>query len=139
MNSISWPGAQHLLQTLYDLNIPLGLVTSATKVDQQRAFENLELTKYFSAIVTVEDVAHPKPDPQPYIACATILGFQAHECIAIEDSIHGISSAFRAGCHVLGLTSTFSHDALKSTEAHGIFQSIPSLEAHIRLLLRAPS
>ena len=60
------PGALHLVQFVHELGLPLGLVTSATRADQRRTFEKFGLAPYFSSVVTVEDVAFPKPAPQPY-------------------------------------------------------------------------
>ena len=125
-------GARDLLQYVYDKGLPLGLVTSATKADQQRAFRNLGLNSYFSAIVTVEDVACPKPDPQPFLKGAECLGFTPSECIVIEDSQYGIQSALRAGCHTFGVATTFSYSMLENVGAHKIFHSLKGIELFLK-------
>ncbi len=133
------PGALHLVQFVHELGLPLGLVTSATRADQRRTFEKFGLAPYFSSVVTVEDVAFPKPAPQPYQMGAAGLGFPPQECLAIEDSIYGILSAMRAGCHVFGVATTFSHDVLQEVDAHAIFHSLEKIEIHLKTFLAPAS
>jgi beta-phosphoglucomutase-like phosphatase (HAD superfamily) len=42
-----------------------------------------------------------KPLPEPYLKAARLLGVDAAECVAIEDSPTGVSAAVAAGCTVL--------------------------------------
>lgn len=128
-------GAAKLVQALHNLNIPLGLVTSATRADQERAFAKFGFSTYFSSITTVEDVTEAKPHPQPYLTGAERLGLRPEKCIVVEDSKYGVVSALRAGCHVLGLATTFSGDALDNSGAHAVFDSIEAIEPHIKELL----
>ena len=128
-------GAAKLLKELSDLNIPLGLVTSATRADQERAFTKFGLFPYFSSVTTVEDVTEAKPHPQPFLTGAERLGVRPEECIVVEDSKYGVVSALRAGCYVLGLATTFSCDALDDAGAHAVFDSIEKVEPHIKELL----
>lgn len=128
-------GAADLVQALHNLDIPLGLVTSATRADQQRAFAKFGFFPYFSSVTTVEDVTEAKPHPQPYLTGAERLGMRPEECIVVEDSKYGVISALRAGCHVLGLATTFSCDTLSDAGAHAVFDSIEAIELHIKELL----
>lgn len=52
-------------------------------------------------LVGAEDVEHGKPDPEPYLLAAERLGLAAADCLVFEDAPAGISSALRAGCHVV--------------------------------------
>ena len=53
--------------------------------------------RHFAAIVTREDVANPKPAPDPFLAAAAQLGVAPADCLALEDSYHGITAAHAAG------------------------------------------
>lgn len=128
------PGALDLVQYSHSMGIPLGLVTSATKADQERAFQNHNLSSYFSSIVTVEDVLCPKPDPEPFIQGSKNLGIPPSECLVIEDSKYGIQSGLDAGCHVFGLASTFTHQILEETGAQKVFDSIPEIKSYLKSL-----
>ena len=78
-----------------------------------------------NALVTADDVIHTKPDPEPYLSAATMLGINAKECLVIENAILGIQSAKSAGCHCFALETTMS--ATHLTEADEVFDSHENL------------
>jgi beta-phosphoglucomutase-like phosphatase (HAD superfamily) len=45
----------------------------------------------------------PKPDPEPYLVAAAALGVAPAECVAVEDSPAGLTSARLAGCRVVAV------------------------------------
>ncbi|MDR2454263.1 MAG: HAD family phosphatase [Bifidobacteriaceae bacterium] len=51
----------------------------------------------FAAVVSGDDVAKGKPDPEPYLLGAAKLGLDPAACLAIEDSPVGAASALAAG------------------------------------------
>lgn len=68
------------------------------------------LTPFFdNRIVTFEHVKHGKPEPDVFIEAAARAGASPAACIVVEDSITGVTAAFRAGCRVLGFTGTNPH------------------------------
>ena len=59
----------------------------------------------FDLILSNEDVQHPKPDPEMYLASFKHFGLSPRECVIIEDAGHGVEAAKRSGgnlCHVTG-------------------------------------
>jgi HAD superfamily hydrolase (TIGR01509 family) len=99
--SVPWrPGALELLTSLSDAGVPCALVTmSWTRfVDPILAALKPDI---FSGVVTGDTVDHGKPHPEPYLAAARRLDVLAGECLAIEDSDTGATSASAAGCTVL--------------------------------------
>jgi HAD superfamily hydrolase (TIGR01509 family) len=48
------------------------------------------------------DVARPKPHPDLFEHAARTLGGLAHDCIVIEDSVHGVTAGVAAGMRVIG-------------------------------------
>lgn len=61
-----------------------------------------------TAMVTSADVAHGKPDPEPYLLAARTLGIDPSRCLVVEDAPAGVRSARAAGCTVIGVGGT--HD-----------------------------
>jgi beta-phosphoglucomutase-like phosphatase (HAD superfamily) len=57
-------------------------------------------------IVAGDDVERTKPDPQPYVKAAQALGFPPEQCVVIEDSVSGLTSALGSGAHVIQLRAT---------------------------------
>ncbi|MDQ2834229.1 MAG: HAD-IA family hydrolase [Acidobacteriota bacterium] len=75
-------------------------------------------------IVSADMVERGKPDPEPYVRGAELLGFSPSECIVVEDAPSGVGAGIAAGCRVLGVLGTHS-----IAELHGASWIAPSLEA----------
>lgn len=63
-------------------------------------------------LVTSEDVTRGKPDPEPYVRGAAVLGLDPADCLAFEDTTDGVASARAAGMPVVAVVGTFAPDAL---------------------------
>jgi mannitol-1-/sugar-/sorbitol-6-phosphatase len=63
-------------------------------------------------LVCADDVLRGKPDPEPYLLAARLLGYSPNRCVVIEDSTAGVASARSAGMQVLGITTTMSREEL---------------------------
>jgi len=59
----------------------------------------------FDALVCADDVSVTKPDPEPYLLAAKLLGADPARCFALEDSPNGVASAEAAGCRVIAVPS----------------------------------
>jgi HAD superfamily hydrolase (TIGR01509 family) len=100
-HAVPWcPGARELLLGLKDEGVPCGLVTMSYQRFVAPILEHLP-PETFRVVVTGDQVDQGKPHPEPYLTAAAALGVEAEECIAIEDSPTGATSAVAAGCQVL--------------------------------------
>jgi len=63
-------------------------------------------------LVTADDVAAGKPDPQGYLEAAHRLGCAPADCLVIEDAPAGVEAALAAGMHVVALPTTHPADEL---------------------------
>jgi beta-phosphoglucomutase-like phosphatase (HAD superfamily) len=54
-------------------------------------------------VVSADEVAKGKPDPDIYLTACRSLGVAAAECAAVEDSSNGIRAAYAAGLRVLAV------------------------------------
>ncbi len=70
-----------------------------------------------SVLVTVDDVEHGKPAPDPYLLAARGLGKDAPRCLVLEDAPAGIAAARAAGAYVIGVAATNPPDALQAADA----------------------
>lgn len=80
-------------------------------------------------IITADMVTRGKPDPEPYLRGAEILGLNPKDCLVIEDSASGAKAGHAAGCKVLA--TLFSHSLESLVAADWI---VDSLE-HVRMRL----
>lgn len=100
---VPWrPGALELLEHQRQAGVPAALVTMSWRVLADTLVEALA-DGTFSAVVTGDEVSHGKPHPEPYLLAAERLGLAPADCLAIEDSVPGTSSARAAGVPVLAV------------------------------------
>jgi HAD superfamily hydrolase (TIGR01509 family) len=98
-------GARELLDELYG-SVCLGVASNSPRGVLLNVLARLEITEYFAAAVSADDVPSPKPAPDPYLAACQALGIEPGASFAIEDSEIGIRSALAAGLTVIELTET---------------------------------
>ena len=77
--------------------IPMAVATGGRTQFIRPLLERLEIADWFSALVTSDDVANPKPAPDTYLKAAALLGVPAEECRAFEDTDLGMDSIRAAG------------------------------------------
>jgi len=97
------PGARELLAEVTTAGLPHALVTSS-----ERGFRDAVLARTglrFDVLVCADDVSMTKPDPEPYLLAAKLLGADPARCVALEDSPNGVASAQAAGCRVIAVPS----------------------------------
>ena len=97
------PGALELLAAVSQAGLPHALVTSS-----ERGFMDAVLASTgmrFEVLVCAEDVTATKPDPEPYLLAAKLVGVDPGDCFALEDSPNGVASAEAAGCRVFAVPS----------------------------------
>jgi HAD superfamily hydrolase (TIGR01509 family) len=93
-------GAEALIAAAAGL-APLAVVTSSGRHEAHRKIGVAGIARHFRTVVTVEDVARAKPDPEPYLLAASRLGVAPARCLVFEDSETGAEAAHRAGCVVV--------------------------------------
>ena len=81
--------------------LPKALVTSSGRFEAHRKLAIADLASAFAHVITFDDVDRPKPDPEPYLLAARLLGVAPTRCLVFEDSETGAESAHRAGCIVV--------------------------------------
>lgn len=91
------PGLYPLLDFLKDNGVKIALATSTSRKTSTLNLSITHTDKYFDALVCGEDVRNGKPDPEVFLTAAERLGVKPQDCVAFEDSINGILSAYSAG------------------------------------------
>ena len=100
------PGAKELLAKLHARGVPLGLCTASYRRWVEAILPAAGIAQDFDVIVAGDDVARTKPDPEPYIQAARALGFAPGQCVVVEDSASGLTSALASGAYVVQLRAT---------------------------------
>jgi sugar-phosphatase len=108
------PGAADLIGSIPDGR--WAVVTSGTRdlASARLRFGGLRVP---NVLVTADDVVKGKPDPEPYLKGAELLGVKPEECLVIEDAPAGIRSARNGGMKVIALASTYPESKLGEADA----------------------
>lgn len=94
-------GVDAVLDMLSRHNIPYAVVSNS---DRMIADANLRATGLSCPgliSVTRNDVRQGKPDPEPYLRAAHLLGVRAQDCVVVEDSPIGAQAGLTAGMQVI--------------------------------------
>lgn len=124
-------GSVDFVRFLQASGLRLALTTSATRRDQEYALDLLALGEPFEVIITAEDVARPKPNPEPYLVTVQRMSLKPDTCLVIEDSLNGVRSALDAGCRVAGLSTSFDKADLSAEGAHYVADTFEQLRQQI--------
>ncbi len=100
------PAARELLATLRGRGVPLGLCTASYRRWADAILASAGIAADFDAIVAGDDVVRTKPDAEPYVRAAALLGVAPAQCVVIEDSASGLTSALASGARVVQLRAT---------------------------------
>lgn len=101
-----------------ELKLKVGIATNANDATLILTRQMLKLEQFFGehtyGISTVGNKGKPQPDI--YLHAAKQLDVDPLECIAIEDSAHGIAAAKAAGMYCIGINTSRNPQQIK--EAH---------------------
>ena len=122
------PGAARLLAACTSTGLPVAVVTSARRSWADAALESLNVVHGAIGMITSDDCAHGKPDPEPFRRGAALLGLNPAGLVALEDAPAGISSARAAGIGlVIGVTTGYPSSHLLQAGAGDTVADLDSL------------
>lgn len=93
------PGAAALLERLRQRAIPFALATNSDGPYARVCLERGGLQEAFPVLVTRDQVARGKPEPDVFLEAARRLGVTPAQCVVLEDSATGLLAARAAGMH----------------------------------------
>ncbi|MDR3220784.1 MAG: HAD family phosphatase [Candidatus Accumulibacter sp.] len=106
------PGVRDALVQFSALGLKLAVVTAANANGVRATLRAHALEPFFSLAVSSDDIANSKPAPDCYLFALDRLGLNAAECMAIEDTEHGVQAAAQAGIECIAVPTEMSrhHD-----------------------------
>ena len=94
---LSMPGVEDVIRLFQTRGLRLALASSSAESLIDTVVDRLRIRPAFEVICSAENEAHGKPAPDVYLAAASRLGLAPVDCLAVEDSIAGVTSAKAAG------------------------------------------
>ena len=125
------PGARELLAYLSAKRVPWAIATSGRLETAQSALDSLGL-KRGAPVITRDQVARAKPDPDLFLAAAARLGVSITDSVVVGDSVWDLLAARR--CRALGvglLSGGYGQDELERAGAYRVYQDPADLLRHL--------
>lgn len=101
-----FPHVQDVIQKLAENGVKMGIVTTKQRNTVEMGLKLFGLDKYMETVVTIQDVEHPKPHPEPVQKAMAHLGALPDGTLMIGDSRYDIESGQRAGIDTAGVCWT---------------------------------
>lgn len=115
-SAVAMDGAVELIDALAADGFLLAVGSSGPSENVALMLDKLSRAAQFGAVVTGADVSRGKPDPQVFQLAAERLGVQPAACIVVEDAVHGVEAARRAGMKCVALAGTSSCNELRHAD-----------------------
>jgi HAD superfamily hydrolase (TIGR01549 family) len=125
------PGTHDLLSYLTAMGIPWAIATSGGTDSAQQTVRVLQIDPKVP-VVTRDQVAHAKPDPDLFLAAADRLKVDIDNCLVVGDSVWDLLAAQRARALGVGLLSGgYGQDELERAGAYRVYQDPFDLLRHL--------
>jgi beta-phosphoglucomutase len=123
----SFPDAEEFIRKVA-AEFPLAIASGSLRVEIEHLLEKFGLRDKFKVLVTADDVARSKPDPEVFVKALATLGkvafdaqtghppLRAAECLVIEDAAAGVDAAHAAGMKCMALAHSLPLDVLGHAE-----------------------
>jgi HAD superfamily hydrolase (TIGR01509 family) len=119
------PGVRIFLERLETAGIPAVIGSSTHRLNITTSLDILGLGRFFTAIVSAEDVTLGKPDPQVFLKAAGEIARPPSRCVVFEDAPMGVEAALAGGMKAVGVAGT--HGSATLSRAHKIVARLDEL------------
>ena len=125
------PGVAKLLAAFAEAGWPQAVGSSAPPGNLELLLGLTDTLRYFSAVVTGDDVRRGKPDPEVFLTAAAKLGADPRRCVVFEDAVAGVEAAKAGGMACVAVTFVGHHpaDKLRAAGAEWVVASLEEVSA----------
>jgi HAD superfamily hydrolase (TIGR01509 family) len=125
------PGARELLAYLTGVGVPWAIATSGQRAGAAATLELLDVPPDVP-VITRDQVARAKPDPDLFLAAAQRLGVEIADAVVVGDSVWDLLAARRAKALGVGLLSGgYGEDELHRAGAYRVYEDPADLLRHL--------
>ncbi len=109
-------GAREAVRAAAD-SAAVAVVSGAARSEIEPVLDAAGIAGLVTATVTAEDVTNGKPDPEGYLLGLELLGAEAGDAVAFEDSEPGVDAARAAGIRCVAVLGTLPRERLARADA----------------------
>lgn len=109
-------------------HLKLAIATNAERKDLEfysskdaLTFSQINPLQFFDKVVTLDEVAHPKPHPETFQQVVEYYAISPDKVLIFEDSLSGVIAAKEAGCTVVALHDDMSQKDRKAIDEKANF------------------
>jgi beta-phosphoglucomutase len=96
--------------------VAVAVVSGSARAEIEPVLEAAGLTDAITLIVSSDDIARSKPNPEGYLIALHLLGIDASDAAAVEDSEAGVAAAKAAGLYTAAVTTTLPAERLSKAD-----------------------
>lgn len=96
--------------------VSIAVVSGSAREEIEPVLRAAHLIDSIAVIVSADDVAHGKPNPEGYGRALHALRLDPRGCVAVEDSDVGVTAAKAAGLYCVAVTTTMSAERLSEAD-----------------------
>jgi beta-phosphoglucomutase len=109
-------GLREFLEKALEKKILMAIGSAAIPFNINFILDNLDIRKYFSAIVSADDVSTSKPHPETFLKAADLIKTKPSNCLVFEDAPKGVEAASAAGMKCVVLTTMHNRKEFPLTD-----------------------
>ena len=126
-------GAKELLSRASEVSQKMAICSSSPESFIRSSIDALGVAEYFSVIRSSDSDGKHKPDPAVYLSTVRLLGATKSACVAIEDSVAGVTSACDAGVRCIAVPDARFVDLKKVSRADFVALSLNDVTRDVLL------
>jgi HAD superfamily hydrolase (TIGR01509 family) len=127
-------GVTELLEALQG-RIKIALATMSSRKVVDKLLPAKRIGGYFDVVVTADEIAKPKPDPEVFLVSAAKLGVKPEDCVVVEDSVFGVKAAKAAEMKCIAVSSgVYSREELEEENPDLMIDSLVEKERVLSLV-----
>lgn len=122
-------GVRPLLDALTAARVRLAIGSSGVRPNLDLTVAECGLVGRFTAIASLEDIRHGKPDPEVFLVAAQKAGVAPGHAAVFEDAPVGIQAAKAAGMYAVGVGTTHNLESLERAGADEVVERLTGYNA----------
>lgn len=116
-------GLEDFLQALRAEGVRCAAASNSPRGNVDMVLDELDIRKYFDAVINRDMVSVGKPDPEIFLKAAHGMGIAASRCVVVEDSVSGFKAADNAAMAYIVITAGAEAEELQyATTARAMYE-----------------
>jgi len=109
--AVEFDGVTETLRVLKARGLKMAIVSTKRQDIIQKGLKLMGIEDIFEVVIGLDDVANPKPDPEPILLALKLLNATKEEALMIGDNSHDIEGGHNAGVRTAGVAWTAKGEA----------------------------